>query len=122
MFYGQMLNFPKGSVVFFLGTVLLLWMTQNWVDPSQAKMAFVLIYFVYYFSFEVIYGQTVGKMITQTKVVSVSTLEKAGVWSILIRTFTRIFPLYFLSYFLTGKGLHDHLSNTILIKTKPIKL
>lgn len=122
MFYERILNFAIDSVVLFLGTVLLIWMTQNWVDPSQGKMSFVLIYFVNYFSFEVIYGQTVGKMITQTKIVSVSTLEKAGIWNILIRTIILVFPLYFLSYFMTGKGLHDHLSNTILIKTKPIKL
>jgi uncharacterized RDD family membrane protein YckC len=122
MFYERILSFTIDSAVFFLGTVLLIWMTQNWVDPSQAKIAFILIYYVYYFSFEMIYGQTVGKMITKTKVVSVSTLEKAGVWNILIRTLTRIFPLYFISYFMTEKGLHDHLSNTILIKSKPIKL
>lgn len=122
MAYKRILNFVIDSLVFFMGTVLLIWSTKNWLDPSQAKIVLILIYFVYYFVFETIYGQTIGKFITGTKVVCAETFGKASFFKIFLRTVTRIFPLYFISYFLSGKGLHDHLSKTLLINSKPIKL
>lgn len=122
MVYKRILNFAIDSIVFFLGTVLLIWTTKNWLDPSQAKAVFISIYFVYYFCFEAIYGRTIGKFITGTKVVCVKNYNKPSFFKIFLRTITRIFPLYFISYFLSGKGLHDHLSNTLLINSKPIKL
>ena len=76
----------------------------------------ILVYYLYYFIFELTIGQTIGKMITKTKVVSVDQNEKISLVSIFIRTFSRLIPIDILSYIFSVNGIHDILSKTELKK------
>lgn len=87
------------------------------MDPLRARYLFIGFYFLYYLGFEFVLGKTVGKYFTGTRVVNESDLTHPTFIQILIRTICRIIPLYFITYFMTGKGVHDHFSKTILIKT-----
>lgn len=78
-----------------------------------------IVYFCYYFILESIFGQTIGKMITKTKVVN-KAYHKPNVWLIFIRTLLRFNPFDTASY-LFGKvqGGHDVISKTRLIYKSP---
>lgn len=72
--------------------------------------------FVYYFILESLTGQTLGKVITHTKVV-MKDGSKANVIRIFMRSFLRIVPIDALSYlFGRNDGLHDLLSGTRLVR------
>jgi uncharacterized RDD family membrane protein YckC len=58
-------------------------------------------------------GQTVGKMITKTKVVNSVTYKKPGVLRVLIRTLCRLIPIDFFSYLFIPIG-----TKTQLLKLK----
>lgn len=76
---------------------------------------FYLVYLVYYFTFEFFSGQTVGKMITRTKVVD-NNQNKPSVKKLIIRTILRLNPFDSLSYlFGQSLGSHDLISKTKLI-------
>jgi uncharacterized RDD family membrane protein YckC len=74
-----------------------------------------LLFWAYYFILESRNGKTVGKMITGTKVVTV-TGEQPDRRTIAIRTLCRIIPFEFLSYLFSRNGWHDTLSKTVVIK------
>ena len=61
------------------------------------------------------YERTLGKFITKT-IVLTKDGKKTKFSDILARTFCRLIPFDWLSYFFTSNGLHDRLSNTTVIK------
>lgn len=75
---------------------------------------FFILYFLYHFLFELLGGKTPGKYLTRTRVVN-SLGEKPGLRQLVIRNLCRLILFDNLS-FLFGKGLHDGLSGTIVIK------
>lgn len=75
----------------------------------------IAFYYIYYLLFEFIFGQTIGKMITRTKVVSTDG-SKVSFGKILLRTFLRMIPIDCISYLISSNGMHDNLSNTELVK------
>ncbi len=82
------------------------------------QVAFLPVYISYYFIQEVLFGKTVGKFITGTRVVN-STGGRTTKTSILLRSACRLIPFEFLSYVVTGNepvGLHDWLSGTRVIR------
>lgn len=77
---------------------------------------FYVILFLYYFLQEHFTGQTLGKMITKTKVVG-SDGKPAGIFRIFARSLLRLVPFDIFSYlFGSALGLHDVLSGTKLKK------
>jgi len=77
---------------------------------------FYIIMFLYYFLMELFTKQTLGKMITKTKVVHKDG-SSANWLKILMRSFWRLIPFDSISYlFGTEVGMHDKLSTTRLIK------
>ena len=77
----------------------------------------IIIYLGYYIFMEHKYQKTLGKFITKTKVLTKDG-RKARFSDILARTFCRLIPFDWLSYFFTSNGLHDRLSNTTVIKMR----
>ena len=76
---------------------------------------YYVVYLVYYFSFEIYNGQTIGKLVTKTTVVNMHN-EKPSVGRIFLRTILRLNPLDGFSYlFGQEQGAHDLLSKTRLI-------
>ncbi len=69
----------------------------------------------YYIFMEYKYQRTLGKFITKT-IVLTKDGKKTKFSDILARTFCRLIPFDWLSYFFTSNGFHDRLSNTTVIK------
>jgi len=88
---------------------------------SERLYVYVSI-FGYYFILETFTEQTLGKMVTNTKVV-MKDGSKPNVFRIFMRSFLRIIPLDVFTY-LFGKhnGLHDILSGTRLVKKESAAL
>ncbi|WP_299336792.1 RDD family protein [uncultured Psychroserpens sp.] len=98
--------------------IYILWIIVSLFTNTGYLNVFLLsaIMFLYYFLFEALTSQTLGKLITKTKVVNKDG-SKPHVISILIRSISRLFPLDWLSYmFGNDIGMHDLFSNTILTK------
>lgn len=101
-----------GFIVLFV--FFILWILLN-TYFLEAEL-FVAAQFLYYFIFESLTGQTLGKMVTNTKVVSRDG-SRPKVWRVFMRSFLRLIPIDNLSYlFGTGLGFHDVLSFTKLKK------
>ena len=77
-----------------------------------------ILYFLYYFIFELLASTTIGKLITKTKIVDIKSLDRPAAIKILVRTICRFIPLEGLSIFLNDKKLiwHDQISGTTIIK------
>ena len=74
-----------------------------------------LSFFSYYIIMETKYQKTVGKMITNSKVVTIDG-QKPTLREITIRTLCRLIPFDRLSFLFIKNGIHDMLSDTIVIK------
>ncbi|WP_272023554.1 RDD family protein [Olleya namhaensis] len=84
-----------------------------------AFLIYILVRFIYYFSFEYISGRTLGKYQTQTQVVN-HVGEKPTVIQLIKRNISRFISI------LSGlsddeKALHDNVSNTFVIKNEALK-
>jgi len=75
----------------------------------------VVVLFIYYFASEALFGKTVGKLMTRTRVVAESGAE-AQLWRIFLRTLYRFVPFEAIS-FLVGPsaGWHDRWSKTRVV-------
>jgi uncharacterized RDD family membrane protein YckC len=87
---------------------------NEYVAQEDLKYIMISVYYLYYFIMESTTGQTVGKMITKSKVVTSGTQEKPSASSIFIRTLSRLIPVDFFSYLFIPIGIHDRLSKTEL--------
>lgn len=80
------------------------------------SLLFIIVLLCYYLSMEYFTGQTIGKIITKTKVVDFKN-TKPSLLRILYRTILRLNPFDSYSYlFGTELGSHDSLSKTLIIK------
>jgi uncharacterized RDD family membrane protein YckC len=77
------------------------------------KILDLAVIFAYFYGLENSVGQTVGKMITKTKVVNLEG-GKPTTQQMLVRTFSRIIPLEPV-LLIGGKWLHDSLSQTRVV-------
>ncbi|WP_170180981.1 RDD family protein [Hyunsoonleella aestuarii] len=76
----------------------------------------LILYLAYYCILEFSFQRTFGKFLTRTKVIS----KYGGEITfpiIVIRTISRLIPIDILCFLFSKNGLHDKLSNTLVIKT-----
>ncbi|XOV67659.1 MAG: RDD family protein [Fluviicola sp.] len=80
-----------------------------------------LLFFAYYLILESVLGQTIGKMVTGTRVVD-QNKQTPSFGRILFRTLLRLNPLDVISYLFSknGQGTHDVVSKTFLIKKENV--
>ena len=109
----RLLNFIIDSILFFIIVIVFSLLFKNMVEKEHLKIFMIILYYSYYFIFEYFIGQTIGKMITKTKVVNIND-EKPNFIKIIIRTLSRLIPIDFLSYLFISNGIHDLLSKTKL--------
>jgi uncharacterized RDD family membrane protein YckC len=109
---------------FFLTFVLMaLGLNQTYTDETGEQMPIIswviLIptFWGYYILTEYKFQRTLGKLVTKTKVVSV-TGDKPTIRQIIYRTLSRSIPFEYFSYLGTVEGIHDKLSKTRVIKQK----
>lgn len=87
----------------------------TWVDGYHSKLLSWLVFFLYYFFFEITTQRTIGKMITKTYVVSTSD-KKPSVKAIILRTVCRFFYLDLISFLFGTYGIHDGYSKTRVVR------
>lgn len=96
-------------------TLIALFVDLIFTISTSFETKYYLIYFFYYLLFESISGQTVGKIVTKTKVIKRNN-KKANFLNIFSRSILRLIPFDSFSYlFGTEQGFHDLLSGTKLI-------
>ena len=110
----RLYNFLIDSALFFVVVLIFSALFKDYVAKEHWKYVMIPLYYLYYFIMEWTTGQTVGKMITKSKVVNCDTNEKPSFSSVLIRTFCRLIPIDFFTYLFIPMGIHDRLSNTEL--------
>ena len=110
----RLYNFLIDSTIFYILVLLLSMLLKEHVERGVLKYFMILFYYLYYLTFEFILGQTIGKMITKTKIIDIKSGQKPGFTRILIRSLSRLIPIDFLSYLFSSHGIHDILSKTEL--------
>ena len=108
--YNFLIDFAVFFVIVLLSSILL----KDTLSQENLKYIMISVYYLYYFIMEWTTGQTVGKMITKSKVVTSDTQEKPSASSIFVRTICRLIPIDFFSYLFIPIGIHDRLSKTEL--------
>jgi uncharacterized RDD family membrane protein YckC len=115
-----------GGVIIGLISPLILGSKPN---DTQITIYLAIVYLfmlgafpAYYIIFEYLFGATIGKFITGTRVVTVDG-GKPGFGKILVRSFTRMLPFEPLSYFFGDKrlGWHDTFSGTRVIQLYTVR-
>lgn len=86
-------------------------------NSIEFNILFYSVFFCYYFLSELLFGKTVGKLLTKTVVVSKGG-NKPSVLSLIFRTLIRMIPIEGFAFLFGSAGLHDLLSKTIVIKEK----
>jgi len=112
----RLVNFLVDSLIYFAFMVVFLMVFKNTIEQNKIKLISILFYFLYYFLFEYFIGQTLGKMITRSKVISLPENTGNYFFQILLRSIMRFIPLDMLSYLFSYRGLHDWISKTTIIK------
>lgn len=114
----RFINFLIDSIIFFALLVIFSLIFKSVIAQENIKWISAVIYFLYYFLLEFFVGKTIGKIITQSKVTSVTKNENNFFIRIMARSLMRLLPFDILSYLFTYRGLHDLISNTTVIKIK----
>ena len=77
---------------------------------------FLCIYFLYYLFFETTFGQTPGKFLNKTEVVT-NEMKRPDWKSVFIRAIVRLVPLQHISiYTIYNRPLHDMISRTWVLR------
>jgi uncharacterized RDD family membrane protein YckC len=103
-------------VMYFAALIVLVIVGMEVDDASLAPIGvYLFVYFGYYISMECAWQQTLGKMITKTKVVTM-TDDVPTNGDIIARTFCRFIPFDSISFLFTRQGFHDSISKTTVIR------
>jgi uncharacterized RDD family membrane protein YckC len=84
------------------------------VHNNEFAFTSMAVMMVYYFLFEAVFGQTLGKFITRTHVVD-DYGDKPTLWMILKRTLCRFIPFEAVSFLFKTIGWHDSISDTLVV-------
>jgi len=101
---------------FFGNYELSLWLES--INPIVDFLISYLIIVIYYMIFESLTGKSIGKYVTNTKVMMADG-SKPEPYSIFIRSLSRLIPFDQLSFLGTiPRGWHDTLSKTVVVDLK----
>ena len=112
----RFLNFLLDTGIYFTFVVVFFMIFKDVINKENVKWISILIYFLYYFIFEYTRGQTLGKMMTGTKIISLNENKNHFFIQIFSRTFMRFIPFDVFSYLFSTRGLHDWISKTAIVK------
>ena len=112
------LIFGLALLIGFLGEVMGSGGILDWLSGLSGIGEYLLgaiIMLCYYMVLETYLSQTVGKFVTRTMVV-MEDGSKPGAGTILKRTLCRLIPFDGLTFLSSGRGWHDTIPNTYLVK------
>lgn len=110
-------------IAFFFGlalTTVIIMMnidTSFMLSPLFSYSLGGVIVLSYYIFFETLFGRTLGKFVTGTRVVKESG-EEASFTDIVRRSIFRLIPFEALSFLFSDSGWHDTLSNTVVVSDR----
>jgi uncharacterized RDD family membrane protein YckC len=96
-------------------------LNQTYLNETGERLPIIPIiilvptFWGYYLVTEFMFQRSFGKILTKTKVVSM-TSDKPTLRQIIYRTLSRSIPFEYFSYLVTVEGIHDKLSKTRVIK------
>ncbi len=94
---------------------------ESLLEGAAGYLVSFSVYFFYYFLMETIFGATIGKLITGTRVANDTGKATAG--QIIVRTLCRFIPFEPFSFFRTEPGgWHDSISKTRVIDKRAPQL
>lgn len=107
----RLINYFIDIIAMMVGSFIV----GNLFGHSGTIMGYLVI-FIYYFGMEFIWGLTIGKLVTRTKLISI-TSDNISFLQVLVRTLSRLIPLEPLSILFskTGRTWHDILSKTMVV-------
>jgi uncharacterized RDD family membrane protein YckC len=123
----RILNVLIDMITFFiiwiiLSAVLIIsGLNQTYLNEAGERLPIIPIiilvptFWGYYLVTEFMFQRSFGKILTKTKVVSM-TGDKPTLRQIIYRTLSRSIPFEYFSYLVTVEGIHDKLSKTRVIK------
>lgn len=126
----RLINFLADYIIYFLLCILVGSAIIIAAGDSAEKMATTRtfaysltfgVHFLYYCLMESFFGITIGKIITNTRVVD-EWGNKPDFKTILIRTLCRLIPFEALSFLVLEVGWHDSFSGTRVILNSPSPL
>jgi uncharacterized RDD family membrane protein YckC len=106
-----------GVAVYFL--IIEDYKTIPFKIKATAFLIYLLVRFVYYFTFELLYSRTPGKFQTQSKVVN-KYGEKPSVFQLLTRSLSRFISV-FSGISDDERAVHDTISNTFVVQDSALK-
>ena len=109
-------NFIIDTTIYLTITICFFMLFRNTIGQKNVQWISILFYFLYYFLFEYFKGQTIGKIITKSRVTPFTDNKNYYLIRIFGRTVMRFIPLDILSYLISSRGLHDWISHTKVIK------
>lgn len=112
----RLLNFLLDSGIYFTFILVFFLIFKDLINKDDVKWISISIYFLYYFIFEFTNGLTLGKMITRTKIISLTENKDTSFIQIFVRTLIRFIPIDIISYLFFKRGLHDWISKTAIVK------
>lgn len=111
----RLTNFLLDSSIFFILLVIFMLLFKNVLAIENIKWISIVLYFLYYLLSEYFFHQTIGKMITKSRVVSSTKDHKLSFIHLVVRTLMRFIPIDIISYLFTFRGLHDLISSTSVV-------
>lgn len=112
----RFINFLIDTTIYLAFVLIFFLSFRDVIAKENVKWISILVYFLYYFLLEYFTGQTIGKIVTKSKVISSTTDNNYFLIWIGVRTIMRFIPIDILSYLFTANGLHDWISKTKVIK------
>jgi uncharacterized RDD family membrane protein YckC len=103
----RVINFIVDSFIIGLITSVFDFVTGYW----YSFISFFFFSFFYYFILELKYQKTIGKVMTNTKVVCLNG-DQPKTWNIALRSICRLLQFDILSYMVGSYGMHDGYSRT----------
>ena len=110
------------TFVFWVLWIAHIFIFQDFVEnqDGNGNMLVNTLYLIFFYCmiplvFEVLWGRTIGKFMTGTKVIGFDG-NKPSIKALLIRNFARVIPFDQLSFLIFKAGWHDSLSNTIVVR------
>jgi uncharacterized RDD family membrane protein YckC len=119
----RFLNLVIDSICFWILWIIHVLLFEDFIKniigegSAMKNIAYLLtFYFMYNFVFELLFGKTIGKFLTGTKVVD-NDEKKPTFKTLLIRNLCRLIPFDAFSYLIFETGWHDSISKTTVVNT-----
>lgn len=118
----RFINFLIDGIVCLVLTYTISFVSRLVIQTTNQVIILIIGYILifgtfigYYAIMEVKFQKTIGKFVTNTKVVKING-EKPTNGDIITRTFCRLIPFDRLSFLFVKSGIHDFLSKTRVVK------